>query len=294
MAQDSSSVFGNIDSLLGDRYTREAWLAPAFLCILPFFLLLFSWISNLQQAFPGLVSLFAVFGVVRWISHISRVVGNDKDIDLYHEWGGMPTTTLLRAKPEDALCGGDPRLARYLPEPGLRVQIYTQYKLAMEAMHLTPMALPTEAVEVAAIGAGRHKDWTKLDKLYEPIVAWLRENSRDNALLFEENISYGFQKNFYALKPFALYCGYVALAIQIAAIYETSVRMSAGRPSDITLAAVTIGILAFLFGVHTFVNEEGVKEQGFTYARQLLHTAYQSKPDAKPNAGTAAKADDSH
>jgi len=292
MAQDSSSVFGNIDSLLGDRYTREAWLAPAFLSILPFFLLLFSWVTDLQQTFTGLVSLFAVFGVVRWISHISRVIGTDMDIHLYHHWGGMPTTTLLRAKPEDAICGGDPRLKRYFPEPGLRLQIYTQYKIAMEAMHLTPRDLPTTEDEAVAIGEGHHKDWAALDKLYEPMVAWLRENSRDNALLFEENISYGFQKNFYALKPFALRCGYVALVIQITAIYETSWRMTAGRPSDITLAAVTTGVVAFLYGVHRFVDEEGVKLQAFTYARQLLHTAYKSKSDAKPNAAAPAKAGD--
>lgn len=282
MAQDSSSVFGNIDSLLGDRYTREAWLAPAFLSILPIFLLLFSWVSNLQQTFSGLISLFAFFGVVRWISHISRVIGTDKDIYLYHHWGGMPTTTLLRVKPEDAVCGGDPRLKRYFPEPGLRLRIYAQYKMAMDAMHLAPCELPTEEVEAAAIGVSHHRDWAALDKIYEPIVAWLRENSRDNALLFEENISYGFQKNFYALKPFALRCGWLALAIQVAAIYETSKRMTAGRPSDITLAVVTAGIVAFLYGVHNFVNEEGVKRQAFTYARQLLHTAYKSKPDAKP------------
>ena len=57
-----------------------------------------------------------------------------------------------------------------------------------------------------------------------------------------------------------------------------------GGTLDITLAAVTTGIVAFLYGVHTFVNEEGVKLQAFTYARQLLHTAYKAKSDPKPPA----------
>ena len=282
MAQDSSSVLGNIDSLLGDRYTREAWLAPAFLSILPIFMLLFSWVSGLQQTFSGLISLFAFFGVVRWISHISRGIGTDKDMILYHEWGGMPTTTLLRAHPEEALCGDDPKLERYFPEGNLRKQIYDQYEKAMIAKGLTPCHLPTEHAEKAVIGKPGAPDWAKLDKLYEPMVAWLRENSRDNALLFEENISYGFQKNFFALKPFALFCGYGGLTIQIVAIYETGMRNSPGRPPEITLAAVTVGIIAFILGVHCFVNEEDVKRQAFTYARQLLHTSYKTKPDAAP------------
>ena len=282
MAQDSSSVLGNIDSLLGDRYTREAWLAPAFLSILPIFLLLFSWVSGLQQTFSGLLSLFAFFGVVRWISHISRVAGTDEDMYLYHHWGGMPTTTLLRENPEDSICSRDPKLKRYLPEGKLREQIYAQYKAAMEARQLTACSLPTSEDEARAIGNEHKKDWSKLDKLYEPMVAWLRENSRDNALLFEENISYGFQKNLFALKPFALYCGYAALIIQIAAIYETGVRNNPGRPPEITLAAVTLAIIAFILGVHWFVNEEDVKRQAFTYARQLLHTSYKTAPDSKP------------
>jgi hypothetical protein len=53
---------------------------------------------------------------------------------------------------------------------------------------------------------------------------------------------------------------------------------------------VTTGIVAFLYGVHRFVDEEGVKLQAFTFARQLLHTAYKSKLDAKPNDGAPDKA----
>ncbi len=48
-----------------------------------------------------------------------------------------------------------------------------------------------------------------LDHIYEPAVAWMRENSRESVLVIEEEISYGFQRNFFALRRFAFFCALV-------------------------------------------------------------------------------------
>jgi hypothetical protein len=71
MAEDGSG-WSAVESLLGDRYTREARLGPAFLSVFPIFLSLMVWFSGLRKAVPALLTLFCVFGVVRWISHIAR------------------------------------------------------------------------------------------------------------------------------------------------------------------------------------------------------------------------------
>ncbi len=95
MADDSGGLSA-VESLLGDRYTREARLAPAFLSLFPILLLLMISFKGLQSLIPALLSLLCVFGVVRWISHIARGIGDKREIKLFRKWGGKPTTTMLR------------------------------------------------------------------------------------------------------------------------------------------------------------------------------------------------------
>src|ERR1035438_2920410 len=47
---DDGSAFNAIESLLGDRYTREARLAPAFLCFFPVLLVLLALFVNPKAA----------------------------------------------------------------------------------------------------------------------------------------------------------------------------------------------------------------------------------------------------
>ena len=95
MADDGGGLSA-VESLLGDRYTREARLAPAFLSLFPILLVLMISFKGLQSLIPALLSLLCVFGVVRWISHIARGIGDKKEIRLFRDWGGKPTTTMLR------------------------------------------------------------------------------------------------------------------------------------------------------------------------------------------------------
>ena len=104
----------------------------------------------------------------------------------------------------------------------------------------------------------------------------MRENSRASKLVFEEEISYGFQRNFFALKGFALWSNGLALAVQVGVIwgvYQWQHRhiwaMQPG-PAAVVLAAN----LLYLIGVVWSVSEDSVKVQGFVYARQLFDSFY--------------------
>jgi hypothetical protein len=47
----------------------------------------------------------------------------------------------------------------------------------------------------------------RADEMYQSATDWLLANTRDTqkfGLLFEENMNYGFRRNFWALKPLAL------------------------------------------------------------------------------------------
>ncbi len=273
---DESSNLAALESLLGDRYTREARLAPAFLSMFPVFLLLIAWIGDVQGVLPGLLGLFSFFGVVRWISHIARSIGDDEEITLFRRWHGKPTTTLLRLNPPQRIHETD--IQRFLPEPALRTLVEGRYT------QQTGNAAPTAAKDSAAEDAAHPDDAADaLDRLYEPVVRWLRESTRDNKLVFEENISYGFQRNFFSLRKFSLRCGCFALVVQLAAVYAMWAHKIPKRPGAVVLA-VTLAILAYLLAVLHFVSEESVMLQGFVYARQLLNSFYASAPQPRPDA----------
>jgi len=313
VADDSS--WPALDSLLGDRYTREARIAPAFLCVFPILILLMAWFKGLQSAVPALLSLLCVFGVVRWISHIARGIGDDIEIELFSEWGGKPTTTMLRVALKRVQLeqiqlfnadstgkgkgsgAGFRRRARFF----LKVQ-----NLLRESPHGDKMkeliasrngpTFPEEREDkkIAECDEAYAVQAYLLDSLYEPVVAWMRENSRDNKLVFEEEISYGFQRNFYALKRFALCCNGAAFLVQvgvIAGVYHWRHHAWAMAPS---LAAVILAAnLLYLAGVLKFVSRDDVMVQGFIYARQLFDALYaahapSTKDDSEEHPARAA------
>lgn len=287
MANGSGSGWSAVESLLGDRYTREARLAPAFLSVFPIFLLLLLSFKGLQSFVPALLTLLCVFGVIRWISHIARRVGDHKEIGLFREWGGKPTTTMLRhalrrtrAKDRndhvEHLLGEAPQAHEISEKIGDRGD--------------PPLPSEHQDREAAKIPDPDQRA-DKLDSLYEPVVAWMRENTRQNNLVVEEEISYGFQRNFFALKWFAVACNLIALAAQGAVIHHG--WQKAWPHTTPTSAVILAANVAYLVCVLCFVTKNSVKIQGFIYARQLLDSLYAASfsKSAGGNAGDDKQSD---
>ncbi len=316
---DDNGAFSAVESLLGDRYTREARLAPAFLSLFPILLVLMLSFKGLQSAIPALLSLLCVFGVVRWISHIARGIGDKKEVKLFRNWGGKPTTTLMRValgymKIGDTGYGDHVRhLLREAP-PGTRIEdlikrrsgqtppTFDQDKNASDpaaqkaAAHEDKAAIGNRPAPICISDSARKgTSWEvpipdALDHLYEPAVAWMRENSRDSVLVIEEEISYGFQRNFYALWKFALFC---ALGSFVAEAWRAHLYVQLTRPFvhiDSAMAAVILtALVAYLFCLWRFVTEKSVMIQGFIYARALLDSFYAEEPAAKPGVKASSK-----
>ena len=297
---DDGGGWSAVESLLGDRYTREARLGPAFLSVFPIFLSLMVWFSGLRQAVPALLTLFCVFGVVRWISHIARGIGDRKEKGLFSKWGGKPTTSMLRFTANRIRIDEIPNGAEI--EHLLR-EAPPLERIAQALADRKGPAFPTAAEEKQVVheasqsAAQRESPMTEaevkanaLDALYECVIAWMRENSRNNKLLFEENISYGFQRNFFALREFAITCGLLSLVLQIGAAlaaWKLHWMYAISIPVAVVLMAAT---LAYLIGVGVFVTESAVQIQGYTYARQLLNSVYTDSSSAAPAKGKAKSA----
>jgi hypothetical protein len=305
---DDSSSWSAVDSLLGDRYTREARLAPAFLCVFPILILLMAWFKGLQGAVPALLSLLCVFGVVRWISHIARGIGDQIEIELFREWGGKPTTTMLRVALN---CVKTHELELFKDPPGGKAKSGRRARSEDKVKHLlgeSPHAdelkkmineangpdFPEKDADTKIEESHRSKKdkADKLDALYEPVVAWMRENSRDNKMVAEEEISYGFQRNFFALRRFALWSNGVAFLVQvgvIGSVYHWRHHAWAMTPS--IAAVILVANLLYLAGVLKFVKQDDVMVQGFIYARQLFDSLYATDSAGKKDKGGDDAAD---
>jgi len=330
MADDNGSLSA-VESLLGDRYTREARLAPAFLAVFPILLVLLLSFKGLQSAIPALLSLLCVFGVVRWISHIARGIGDKKEVTLFRDWGGKPTTTMLRIALRyvnigDTLYGDHVRHLLWEAPPGKEIEAIIKKHKGPAAPSKdedkaasTPEAKPAAQAAMAGHAHGKaaatadaepnppapidkHVQAKKevkqsyvsdaLDHLYEPTVAWMRENSRNSVLVVEEEISYGFQRNFFALRRFAFYCVGISFVVE-ARLAHMNLQMAWPFVRiDSAIAAVVLwALVAYTLGLIVFVKEKSVMMQGFIYARALLDSFYADAPADKPPAKPAPAKD---
>jgi len=234
-----------IETLIRDRYNREARLAPALLIALPAALALFAWFPALRMAGPALVALLGFCGGIVWLSHLARDRGKALETKLFKDWNGMPSTAMLRHR--------DDRL----PAP-----LKARYKASLQK-HLADLAFPSAEEE--------EKDPEAADAIYASAGAWLLSQTRDRTrfgLVFEENVNFGFRRNFWALKPEALLVGGVSLLISAAAIAVGYTRAGAAPTAE---AAVATGLVAlYTLFVAFRVNTAWVRLAADAFGRQML------------------------
>jgi hypothetical protein len=162
---------------LFDSYNRQARLYPALIIIFPLVLLMLAWFPALQTPLGIGASLACSFGILLWLSQIARDGGKREEPMLYSRWGGKPSVALLRHR--------DNRIDR---------NSKARYRAFLET-RVPGLRLPSEKVEAANPAAA--------DEAYESVTAWLLTQTRDTkrfALIFQENISYGFRRNLLGLK----------------------------------------------------------------------------------------------
>ena len=228
-----------------DPYSRRARLFPAFVAggslVVAAFVLAPLQNMGLPQLGAGVFS-----GVIMYVlADIARRRGKRLEDRLYAEWGGKPSTAMLRH--------GDPRIdaatkASYLS--------FLSGKIGAPA--------PTVKEELS--------DAASCDVHYERCGNWLRENTRDATkfkLLFDENVAYGYRRNLLGLK----WPGSVLDVLLIAACSTAFWRWLPVDPNNpLSVKVGAVGAFGFLHALFMLfiVTEESVREAAVTYARQLL------------------------
>lgn len=242
-----------------DPYKYGARVKPALLLVLPIVIYVMAFFET-ARSWGGVLSTFLVaFGVITFAASQMSSKGNKLQEKLYETWGGAPTTIVLRHA-DDTVEG--PTKMRYMKRLAELIQDFV---------------IITEAQERANPKAA--------DDMYRSATAFLREQTRDtkkHAMIFNENIEYGFARNLTACKPFGIVLTLACLALCLVGLYhalgvplkDLSLEVLAQQP--LLLAASSIELI--ILGCWIFlVNHDWVRVRGFAYAKRLFASCEEIK-----------------
>lgn len=189
-----------------DTYTLAARIGPALAVASP--LLIFGVFSASLDLTNGVLGLL-VFVLCLVAANLARDAGKRLESQLYEEWGGKPTLRRMRFSGED------------------------------QAARVADRHAQLERVLGRALPGPRDEevDPTSADGEYEAAVADLRDMTRDRqrfALLFRENVDFGFRRNLLGLRPI----GIAASVLGLVAAFLVGVLADAGFGGTLTGAGI--------------------------------------------------------
>lgn len=239
-----------------DVYEWKARYLPSIIALTP--PILSSW--SLYPELHDLPSTFATMGVaaplIYFLANLARIAGKRIEPKLYHRWGGMPTTRLLRHSDGEI----DPMTK-------------SRYKGALQAT-ISNIKFPTPDEEIA--------NPTNADHVYESASNWLRSQTRDKSLyprVFQELVNYGFIRNLYGLKPLALILSGISLIVLITTLFcsfgfsEQNVTLQCSQSSVSMPEWTAIGVSALLvIGLTFFITQKSAERIAISYAKALLES----------------------
>ncbi|MHB9004810.1 MAG: hypothetical protein ACYC6C_12270 [Coriobacteriia bacterium] len=216
-----------------DTYTFRARVMPAVITVLPILLL-----GSLAVATPivGLVPAVGAIAIAVWCAEIVRQRGLALEQRLKRAWGGFPTTQMVRFSSHPV----DQRLSSRRAS----LELVTAQELPDRSTEDSdPEAADAEIEQVIRIG-----------------IARVRDVKVESDLLQHENISYGFRRNLFALKPLGL----VAVGVSI-----VGATLGGGSEPMVLTFIVGADALIGLFWLAA-VTKSWVHEQAKKYAERFF------------------------
>lgn len=229
-----------------DKYTIKARLYPSFIVLLPAFVVSIYYITDFEKYYHYFTALAAVGLFTFLLSQLGRDRGKLKEPSLHNYFGGKPTTQILRHSNNHIDPVTKERYHRLLSQKIANIQI------------------PTPAQENNSINQS--------DQVYESCAKYLISKTRDTNkfnILFKENISYGFRRNLWGMKLWALLLIVLCFIFHFYFASNHFVDFNKFKPKD-------IGLFVFLLATTLFwlfiVTKEWIKIVAFAYAERLYET----------------------
>jgi ABC-type multidrug transport system fused ATPase/permease subunit len=245
-----------------DPYTIKARLSPAILAVAPALALVGAAVSWDGFSLPHVLATIAIFVILFGFADIARRRGKKVEPRLFEKQGGKPTTMMLRHR--DVRFSAQEK-ARYL---GFIAQ---------------------QLNEIAPTASDEARDHVAADAFYERATTWLRASTGDRKrfnILSDENATYGFRRNLFALKWPALAANVVVVIIA-AFLLMWALPPAWTHPMVQRLVVVLIIAALHAMFILTWATERSVVDAADQYARQLiLSTENLMKPFA-PQQGMA-------
>jgi hypothetical protein len=190
---------------------------------------------------------FAALGVFSFLlAQIGRDNGKKKEKGLFESWGGKPTSIILRHSND-------------------HLDVHTKKRLHAKLEQTIPnIKIPTHEEEQENIQAA--------DAIYDSCTKYLISKTRDSnkySLLLKENINYGFRRNLWGMKTWALLIIFSCFLVHsLMATGKFTAISSVSSKDWILLGIFSLFLLFWLF----IVNREWIKMTAFAYAERLHET----------------------
>lgn len=228
-----------------DNYSLKARIFPTAIVLSPLLILGVGYSLQFEKLGYTLSSLGVTAVLSYLLSQLGRDAGKRKEKDLWHSWGGPPSSQLLRYSDETF----DP---------------HTKARYHKRLMELCPVTQPPTAEM-------EQNDPALAGSIYEAWVRYLITHTRDTkkfSLLLKENTSYGFRRNLWGMKPI----GVLIALCSIAGLYVFFFKETGAfdpRLFPVGYWALTFAVLVPLFLWITHVTREWIKIPAFAYGMRL-------------------------
>jgi hypothetical protein len=231
------------DWLNFSSYTYAARIRPVLFASVPLAIVLWVWTYDLLAAGSWLISFAVAAGVPFALGEKAADAGRRRQPDLWASWGGAPTGQLLRHR--------DGTL-----NPHVLAAIHRSLERICHELRL-PSAPEEEADPEGA------------DAIYEACADRLRVIARSQPetfpLVHSANTSYGFRRNLWAIRAWA-----IAAAVIGACGTGFYIVLEGPEPRAIVGGGLCLIFLAVVIGV---VRRDWVREAAFIYAHRLAESA---------------------
>jgi hypothetical protein len=231
-------------ALVTDPYERKARLYPALLLIAP---PLAAGAAVAPSALSGLRSLATTavaFGGLFLLAQLSRDAGRRKERGLFASWGGKPSVAIFRHS--DSRLSATTK-ARY-------------HKKLVSLVKGTKAPSPADEEANPAQADDTYAAWSDFLRVNA------RENSKKYPLVFHENVSYGYRRNVWGMRPLGIASSGVAVALCVGlAVARWRSHMEVGEP---LIGASALGLIALLLWVFSFTRD-WVRVPADAYAERL-------------------------
>ena len=239
------SVLDMAQKLGIDSYTLRARLFPVALVALPGVLGALAWtIPAIEGSWETLFAALGGAGLPVLLAELGRDSGKRKEPRLFTLWGGTPTTRRLRH--------------RNAPNKAILAQQHSSLSELFPGLEI-----PTAKTEA--------QDPSAADEVYEACVARLRDRTRSENqfhLVRQENLSYGFRRNLWGMKP-------LGVAMALLGLFVVGVQMMVGIEKsgwDVSGVALLVGLIdVMLLGIWLrAITLDWVRIPAEAYAERLL------------------------